>query len=266
LADPRLHLNLVDSSRQLFELDPDATVEDGGGWVLGAGGSSHPAISNAAFRRDDDFDAAELVTLARDFFAARKRGFSIWARTTPEDGDLIQAAEAAGLEVVFEMPEMTLGGPVEEPPLPPGAELSRLTLAEQADDYWQVAIAAYASIGFPAEVFSGYTDHDRLLAENVVAFIAYLDGNPVSIAMTIVSHGVAGVYWVGSLEAARGKGLGRVVTAAATNAGLAMGAEVASLQASVMGKPVYLAMGYETVHDYKLLMSPAPRAPDRHKH
>lgn len=258
MTDTRLHLNLVDSSRQLFELDSDATVQDNGDWVLGAGGSSHPAISNAAFRRDDDLDATELVTLARDFFAARGRGFSVWARTAPEDRDLIEAAEAEGLEVVFEMPEMVLGDPVEEPPLPSGAELSRLTLAEQADDYWQVAIAAYASIGFPAEVFSGYTDHDGLLAENVVAFIAYLDGSPVSIAMTIVSHGVAGVYWVGSLEAARGKGLGRAVTAAATNVGFEMGAEVASLQASVMGKPIYLAMGYETAYDYKLLMSPAP--------
>jgi hypothetical protein len=98
--------------------------------------------------------------------------------------------------------------------------------------------------------------HTGLLAENIAAFIAYLDGEPVSIAMTIVSHGVAGVYWVGSLEQARGKGLGQAVTAAATNAGF--GAEIASLQASPMGKPIYEAMGYETVFDYRLFMSPAP--------
>jgi predicted acetyltransferase len=76
--------------------------------------------------------------------------------------------------------------------------------------------------------------------------------------MTIVSHGVAGIYWVGSLEQARGKGLGRAVTAAATNAGFELGAEIASLQASPMGKPIYEAMGYETVFDYRLFMSPAP--------
>jgi predicted acetyltransferase len=76
--------------------------------------------------------------------------------------------------------------------------------------------------------------------------------------MTIVSHGVAGIYWVGSLEQARGKGLGQAVTAAATNAGFELGAEIASLQASPMGKPIYEAMGYETIFDYQLLMSPAP--------
>ena len=76
--------------------------------------------------------------------------------------------------------------------------------------------------------------------------------------MTIVSHGVAGIYWVGSLEQARGKGLGRAITAAATNAGFDLGAEIASLQASPMGKPIYEAMGYETIFSYRLLMSAAP--------
>ena len=78
--------------------------------------------------------------------------------------------------------------------------------------------------------------------------------------MTIVSHGVAGIYWVGSLAEARGRGLGRAVTAAATNAGFDLGADVASLQASPMGEPVYRAMGFETIYDYRLLMSPPPEA------
>ena len=261
MTDQRLHLNLIDSSRQLFELDPRAVVETGDGWVFGAGGPTHPVISNAAFRSDDSLDAEEFVKQAKAFFAPRGRGFSIWLRgEQPQDRDLLAAAETAGLVQVFEMPEMVLGAPVEPQPLPSGAEIRKLTSAEQADDYWRIAAAAYASIGFPPEVFGGYTDHTGLQAENVAAFVTYLDGVPVSIAMTIVSHGVAGIYWVGSLEQARGKGLGRATTAAATNAGFELGAELASLQASTMGKPIYEDMGYETVFDYKLLMSAAPNS------
>jgi len=48
------------------------------------------------------------------------------------------------------------------------------------------------------------------------------------------------------------------VTAAATNAGFALGAGIASLQASPMGKPIYLKMGYEPVYDYRLSISPLP--------
>lgn len=259
MSDQRLHLNLVDSSRQLFELDPDAAVEAEPGWLFGAGSSSHPVISNAAFRADDELDGKELVARARAFFATRGRGFSVWVRgDQAEDVDLAAAAEAAGLQLVYEMPEMALREPAAPSNLPAGAEVRKLTTIDQVGEYWRIAAASYASLGFPPEVFSGYSDRSGLLAANVAAFIAYLDGDPVSIAMTMVSHGVAGIYWVGSLEQARGRGLGRAATAAATNAGFELGASVASLQASPMGKPIYEDMGYETVFDYRLYMSPAP--------
>jgi hypothetical protein len=255
----RAHRNLVDSSQQLFELDPGAAIEAGEGWLFGAGSPEHPVISNAAFRTDDDLDGAELVARAKAFFDQRQRGFSVWTRGgQAEDRDLATAAESAGLQLVYEMPEMILAAPAQERPLPAGAELRQVRSGAEVEDYWRIAAASYVSLGFPPEAFGFYTDHAGLLAENVAAFIAYFEGEPVSIAMTIVSHGVAGIYWVGSLEQARGKGLGRAVTVAATNAGLDLGAEVASLQASPMGKPIYVEMGYETIFDYKLLMSPPP--------
>lgn len=255
----RAHLNLVDSSRQFFELDPGAAIEAEPGWLFGAGSSTHPVISNGAFRRDDGVEAGEFVARAKEFFAARERGFSIWVRGgQEEDRDLVAAAETAGFQLVYEMPEMTLAAKLAPPELPPGAELRQLTAVEQATDFWHVATTSYESIGFPPEVFTGYTNHAGLVAENVVAFIVLLDGEPVSIAMTMVSHGVAGVYWVGSLEQARGKGLGRAVTVAATNAGFDLGADVASLQASPMGKPIYLELGYEVAFEYQMMMSPTP--------
>jgi len=255
----RAHLNLIESSRRLFELDPNAEVEAGPGWVFGAGSAPHPVISNTAFRGDDALDAGELIARAREFFSARGRGFSVWGRAgVAADDDLFATAEAAGLQDVYAMPEMVLRAPTEERPLPPGAELRRLTSAEQAGEYWRVATASYASLGFPPEIFAGYSDHAPLLRENVAAFLAHLDGEPVAIAMTIVSGGVAGVYWVGTLEAARGKGLGRAVTEAAANAGFALGAELASLQASPMGRPIYEAIGYETIFEYRMLLSSPP--------
>jgi GNAT superfamily N-acetyltransferase len=257
------HLNLVDSSRQLFELDPGAVVEAGEGWLFGAGRSTHPAISNAAFRSDDALDPEEFLERAGAFFARLGRGFSVWLRDgDPADRELLAAAEAAELTQVHEAPEMVLGARAEERPLPQGVELRRLSNAGEAEDYWRVAARAYASLGFPAGIFDFYEDPAGLLAPNAAAFLAYLDEKPLSIAMTLVSHGVAGIYWVGSLEEARGMGLGRALTAAATNAGFDLGAEIASLQASEMGRPVYETMGYEAIYDYRLLMSGPPSAAD----
>lgn len=254
----RAHLNLVDSSRQFFELDPGAAIEAETGRLFGAGSATHPVISNAAFRREDNVDAEGFIARAKEFFAARDRRFSIWIRADQAaDDNLFAAAKAAGFQAVYEMPEMLLGRELATEPLPAGAELRRLSSEDEAAGFWEVAKQAYASNGFPPEVLAGYTKHAGLLTENVVAFVIYLNEEPASIAMTIVSHGIAGIYWVGSLERARGMGLGRAVTVAATNAGFALGAEIASLQASPMGKPIYTKLGYETAFDYRLMMSPS---------
>lgn len=257
----KVHLNLAKSSQQLFELDPDAALEIGNGWILGAGTPTHPVISNGAFRTDDEVDPEEFLTAARVFFGERRRGFSVWAQAgVKEDRDLIATAEAGGLQSVYEMPEMILERRAKERPLPGGVELRRVASAAEASEYWQVAVLAYSSLGFPARTFGSYTNHGGLYVGNVAAFLAYQDGKPVSIAMSIVSDRVAGIYWVGSVAEARGRGLGWTVTAAAVNAGFELGAEIASLQASPMGASLYSAMGFETVFTYRLLMAPPPEA------
>ena len=74
-------------------------------------------ISNAAFRDGDEVDPDELIARARAWFGARGRGFALWARAgAPEDRDLIEAAERAGLQNVYAMPEMVLAGDGEAPP------------------------------------------------------------------------------------------------------------------------------------------------------
>jgi RimJ/RimL family protein N-acetyltransferase len=256
----RSHLNLIDSSRQLIELDPGAEVESDEQGLLLAGRHEHPVIANAAIRADDTLDGAAFVARAQDFFGKRGRGFSVFVRANePEDEDLAGAAADAGMVNVFEMPEMVISERVEERELPPNAELRRLSSAEEVAAYWALTADAYVSLGFPPEVFSYYDNHEGLLTDNIAAFIAYLDGRPVSAAMTAVSRGVAGIYWVGTLEEARGKGLAWATTAAATNAGFELGADLASLQASPMGEPIYLKMGYEALFPYRLFMGAPPQ-------
>ena len=253
------HLNLVDSSRQLFELDSGAELADYHGALIGAGSHPHPAISNAVMRRDDAVDATELIAVARRFFTDRGRGFSVWVRGGVDE-DLLAAAEKDGLNFVYEMPEMTCEQRVDQRPLADNAEVQPVTSTDQVAAYWELTGRAYVSLAFPQELFGYYDRLEGVLADNVAAFLGYLDGKPVSAAMTVVHDGVAGIYWVGTLEEARGRGLAWATTAAATNAGLDMGAELASLQASHMGEPIYSRMGYEALYPYRLFMAEPPEA------
>jgi GNAT superfamily N-acetyltransferase len=151
---------------------------------------------------------------------------------------------------------MVLRRQPEPHPVPAGVELRRVATGEDAAAYWRVAEAAYTSIGFPPEVFSYYEDDAGFRADGTAGFLALLDGEPAGIAMTLVSHGIAGIYWVGATGRARGRGLGTAVTAAAVEAGLEMGPEIASLQASPMGESLYLRMGFETIYECRLYASP----------
>ena len=85
-------------------------------------------------------------------------------------------------------------------------------------------------------------------------------GKAAAGAMVIVTHGVAGIYWVGTHPDARGKGLAELCTRAAGNAGFDLGARIAGLQASVMGEPVYRRMGYVEVTRYPTFVRMEPPA------
>jgi ribosomal protein S18 acetylase RimI-like enzyme len=78
--------------------------------------------------------------------------------------------------------------------------------------------------------------------------LALLDGQPAAGAHLLCSHGMAGVYYVGTLEAARGRGLGELVTATVTNRAFERGAPFVGLQASPMGEPIYRRMGYRDLY------------------
>ena len=76
-----------------------------------------------------------------------------------------------------------------------------------------------------------------------------------------VAPGIGGVQWVAVLEEARGRGLADACTRAASNAGFELGADCAWLEASHMGEPVYLRMGFEELFSYRIWLAAAQAKP-----
>jgi GNAT superfamily N-acetyltransferase len=94
---------------------------------------------------------------------------------------------------------------------------------------------------------------------NVRLFSARLEGRPVGAAVAIRTGNVAGVYAVGTLPAARRRGVGTAATWAAVAAGRAWGCDTVVLQSSAMGFSMYAAMGFRTVVPYATFMRADPR-------
>lgn len=78
-------------------------------------------------------------------------------------------------------------------------------------------------------------------------FAAILEGVPVGCATLFLGAGVAGLYHVGTVPKARGKGIGKAVTLAALEHARDLGIRTAILHASKDGEGIYRQIGFEEV-------------------
>src|SRR5262245_30979999 len=242
-------LNYAEALRDLSRR-AGGVVHDEDGLMLYASPHPLPVMTNGAFRTEARLSASEVLDRAREFFARHERGFTVHVRAHA-DGDLRAAAEAAGLLLMGDLPGMVLDHRLPDVVVPPGVVLRRVETEEDAVAFGAVMGGAYATYGMPTDVAPMTVGRLGVLrAPHIVTYLASVEGQPAAGAMTIVTHGVAGIYWVGTLPFARGRGLAELCTRAAGNAGFDLGGRVAVLQASVMGEPVYRRMGYVEVTRY----------------
>jgi ribosomal protein S18 acetylase RimI-like enzyme len=86
--------------------------------------------------------------------------------------------------------------------------------------------------------------------------VLYQAEQPVSAAMLLFSHGIAGVYWVGTLPSARGRGHAETLMRSISRYAFQHGARAVVLQASPFGEPVYRRMGYREITRYPWYVAP----------
>jgi ribosomal protein S18 acetylase RimI-like enzyme len=246
-------LNYAEAMRDLTRRAGGVVVDEAG-LLLFAGAHPLPVVVNGAMCTSAALPAERVLARAHEFFGERGRGFSVITRVHA-DGALRVAAESAGFRTFGNAPGMLLERAPEPPRVPAGVELREVTREDDARDFASVQGAAYATYGMPPDVAPAVVGSLEVLrAPHIAAFLALLEGEPAAGAMVVVTHGVAGIYWVGTTPAARRRGLAELCTRAASRRGFDLGARVAALQASEMGEPVYARMGFTTVTRYPTLV------------
>jgi hypothetical protein len=80
---------------------------------------------------------------------------------------------------------------------------------------------------------------------DLVAPITYDEGQPMAAGHLSLSHGVGAIYWVGSMQAARGRSLRLAISRALTNVAFRRGAGARTLQSTAMAEQMYRQIGYE---------------------
>jgi hypothetical protein len=247
------HANFVEFAREKARWSGNrGELAERSGAVLFSSGSDFPVESNGAIRLDPTADPDDVIDVADAWFSDRGKGWSLATSSAiPGDDALAARAEDRGLLRILDSPAMVCDGPLEPAVAPDGTTLRVIDDAAGVAELVAICDAAYQSLGMPAGVIADMvTAPDRVLVPHVKTVVAADGTTPVACAQLLLGNGVAGVYYVGTVAAARGRGLAELVTRYVTNLGFELGAPVVTLQASSMGEPIYRRMGYREISRY----------------
>jgi ribosomal protein S18 acetylase RimI-like enzyme len=198
-------------------------------------------------------EASEAIESAEAYFRSRKFPFRVSIRKGFEVACAPRLLES-GYRELKATPGMVLS-PIRAPAPPhPDLEVRRVCSPEELEHFQSTAIVGF---GLPVQAGPIFLTRQFFELPNVELYVGYLDGRPACTSALVASGDVAGIYWVATLERFRGRGLGAAITWEAVRAGMRRGCELASLQASEMGRGVYERMGFELATEYLNFESPA---------
>lgn len=248
-------LNLAESIREMARWNAMGEILEQDDLVLTNGAGRSPVTHNAIYLNNQiNRPDANTFTLIRSFYRERKSGFSIYIRKHA-DSELESMCVRNKMLLISDAPGMMMDKPFPYEKLPDTIKIRQAADLSGVADFASVAIQSYQSLGLPPEVGSEiFASPERLLKPSNHIIVAYDKDQPVSAAMLIFSNAIAGIYWVGTVTGARGRGLAGACVRAITNEAFRTGAPLVILQASKFGEPLYRRMGFKEFTRYPWYM------------
>jgi len=129
----------------------------------------------------------------------------------------------------------------------PELDIQRVGDAAGIDAHRQTATAGF---GADPAVAQGTVCANLLGRPDCVVYVGYADGDPVVSGLGWRTGRTIGVYSIATIASARRRGYAAAMTARIVADGVLAGCDVAVLQASEMGRPIYERLGFRTVITY----------------
>ena len=233
-------------------------------WALpGAPSEARAVVAWAAFE-----PATVERRLDEILEAVDARGATVlwWFAPDPRPPDLRERVLRRGFEHVEDTAAMALDLarlPDSVPP-PDAVQIEAVDDPAAIDAYVRAVIRSMEIDHWPLppDAVRNRTDYIRSrLGDDPLSrrFVAFLDGEPVATSRVSMAGGVAGLYTMVTLPHARRRGIGLAMAHRALLAGREAGMRIAVLQATDMGFPIYVRLGFEELFTYEMLARPAAR-------
>jgi len=196
---------------------------------------------------------AAIAEQVRRYFGERKLPFKLTFRQGESPVPGVELESGGWQRSPDPTPGMALAMPAEVPPTPEPLAIRRAVTPDEAVAFSE---AAFLGFGYPVAAAHIFLNPRLLALPQVHLFSGSVDGEVVSTSMLVQTGRVAGIYFVATLPAQRGRGYGEALTWAAVDAGRGLGCEIATLQASKPGRPVYERMGFAHVFEHVHYLPP----------
>lgn len=130
---------------------------------------------------------------------------------------------------------------------PPELEVARVTTAEELVEFERASFHGFDNTG---EFRPGRWHAPSSIADrDMIYFAGRVDGQIVSVSISVISNGVIGIYGVATIPTHRRRGYGTAMTWAAVNSAPTL---PAVLGPSDSGEPVYRKMGFRDFHAFRV--------------
>jgi hypothetical protein len=252
------HENMIEAMALFGGLVPGALVQRSGGVALVATGLPFLLFNQVIV---EDGTATE-AGIADAVAGTRARGdrFVVNLRVGTDDR-FLEAIRRLGLVPLSAdpwMPGMALHPiPEQEARSEPDHEIRRVADDAGVEDHVRTAASGFE---MPEEVLRRIVSPAIVRQPEVALYVGYTNGQPVSTGLGVRTGRTIGVCNIATLPPFRKRGDGAAMTARVAADGVAAGCDVAILQASEMGRPVYERMGYWTVVEYMGYVEPETSA------
>ena len=210
-----------------------------------------------------DGDGATPAAITSAVELTRERGdrFFVSLRAGPDDG-LIPLMSQLGLVPLSDepwLPGMALAPlPDGAPAALPGYEIRPATDASGLEDH---ILTCAGGFDMQLDWLRAIMGTSLLEHPDATVYVGYADDQPVATGFGLRVGRTIGIYNISTLPTARKRGYGQAMTMRIVADGAAAGCDVATLEASEMGYPIYTRLGFRTVSEYVGYVDPTSIAP-----